>query len=82
MNNYRSGHPDANRGTPSFHTTKDHRKLKAPAPGSIRLLFGSYKGQRIDEVPTEYLRWVLTHFENLWEWLRTAIERYLDEIGE
>jgi hypothetical protein len=44
---------------------------------SVVLGFGKYRGCRLDEVPADYLEWVLENFAALWPETRRAIERYL-----
>ena len=44
---------------------------------SVVLQFGKHKGCRLDEVPADYLEWVLDNFDDLWPETRRAIERYL-----
>jgi hypothetical protein len=45
---------------------------------SVVLQFGKYHGSRLDEVPADYLEWVLDNFDDLWPATRRAIERYLE----
>jgi hypothetical protein len=41
--------------------------------------FGKHRGKRLDEIPVEYLLWVLDHCDHLWPQTRTAIQRFLDQ---
>ena len=64
------------------------RQYRAPQPvyqfpirsryASMKLRFGRYSGQRLDQIPADYLLWVLDNFKNLWPSTRQAIESYLD----
>jgi hypothetical protein len=45
---------------------------------SVVLGFGKHRGCRLDEVPADYLEWVLDNFDDLWPETRRAIERYLE----
>ena len=47
------------------------------APNPI-MPFGQFKGLRVSEVPTHYLRWLL-HDVGLSRWLEEAIVRELEE---
>jgi len=47
--------------------------------GSEILGFGKYKGQKLSEVPTPYLLWILDNVDWLDRYLRCAIERYLQD---
>jgi hypothetical protein len=40
---------------------------------TVRMNFGKHKGQRLQDVPTSYLAWVLRECTNLEGWLRAAI---------
>jgi len=46
--------------------------------GEVTLRFGKYAGEQIQDIPTDYLCWVLENFEALWPETRRAIERYLE----
>jgi hypothetical protein len=46
--------------------------------GRVTLGFGKYAGCRLDEIPVDYLCWVLEEFDDLWPSTRRAIERYLE----
>lgn len=43
--------------------------------------FGKHRGQPLDEIEENYLRWLLT-LENLSEWLRRAVEEEVEERRE
>ena len=46
---------------------------------ALKLRFGQYKGRAVDNVPSNYLRWILTDFENLHPALKADIERVLQQ---
>ena len=45
---------------------------------SVVLGLGKHRGCRLDEIPADYLEWVLENFDDLWPETRRAIERYLN----
>jgi uncharacterized protein (DUF3820 family) len=45
---------------------------------SVVLGFGRYRGYRLDEMPADYLEWVLENFDKLWPKIRRTIELYLE----
>jgi len=55
-----------------------YRNVKSPY-GSVVLPFGRHRGCRLDEVPVDYLLWVLDNFDSLRPSMRTAIEKYLEQ---
>jgi hypothetical protein len=51
----------------------------AESPYATTILrFGKYSKCRLDEVPADYLLWILENFEDLWLSTRRVIEQYLD----
>lgn len=38
---------------------KQPKKAKQPKGGNTKITFGKYKGQKLKDIPDEYLRWVL-----------------------
>lgn len=54
-----------------------YRDLGSPY-GDVTLGFGKYKGNRLRDVPVDYLLWILDNFGDLWPSTREAIEKYLD----
>lgn len=41
--------------------------------------FGKHRGKRLDQIPPDYLVWLLDRCESLWPQTRTAIQRFLDQ---
>ena len=46
--------------------------------GKVTLGFGKYAGWPLEDIPLDYLEWVLEEFDDLWPSTRRAIERYLE----
>jgi hypothetical protein len=55
-----------------------YRNAESPY-ASVVLPFGKHRGCRLDEVPADYLLWVLDNFDCLRPNMRTAIEKYLEQ---
>ena len=47
----------------------------------MRMPFGKHKGQEIDDLPTDYLRWMIKNLTDLSYSLRTALEDQLEIRG-
>jgi hypothetical protein len=55
-----------------------YRNAESPDASTV-LPFGMHRGSRLDEIPADYLLWVLDNFDALHPSLRTAIEKYLEQ---
>jgi hypothetical protein len=55
-----------------------YRNAESPY-ASVVLPFGKHRGCRLDEVPADYLLWVLDNFDALRPSMRAAIEKYLEQ---
>lgn len=53
--------------------------IKENPYGKTILNFGKHRGKRLDQIPADYLVWLLDRCDSLWPQTRTAIQRYLDQ---
>jgi hypothetical protein len=45
---------------------KEHPRMNIPGrPGELRIPFGKYKGELIENLPSDYIRWCLENLERL-----------------
>jgi hypothetical protein len=64
------------------------RQYRAPQPvyqspiksryAAVKLHFGKHRGRRLDQIPTDYLLWVLDNCKNIWPSTKQAIKSFLD----
>jgi Putative quorum-sensing-regulated virulence factor len=47
--------------------------------GNFVMPFGKYRGEKLMDVPLDYLIWILDNFEDLRESTRTVIQNYVDQ---
>lgn len=47
----------------------------------MRMPFGKYRDEWLEDIPTDYIQWVLAHCENLRPNLRNALEDEMDLRG-
>ena len=58
----------------AFEGREQHRKVK-PKSNAMRMTFGKYIGQPLDQIPKGYLRWVVGNVQSLEPTLADAIDK-------
>ncbi len=48
---------------------------------SMKMTFGKYAGKSLEQIPLEYLRWVLSNCERMDQRLRDGIRSIIDPVG-
>jgi putative quorum-sensing-regulated virulence factor len=74
---YPSGH-ELIKDLETLETRYATRFVQNPA-GNYRMPFGKFKGERLKDVDTDYLEWVLQNCDNIRDSLRDAIEQWLND---
>ena len=46
----------------------------------VTMPFGKHRGKKLAEIPPDYLLWLLDNADHLDRYLRSAIERYLQDV--
>jgi len=49
--------------------------------GNVKMTFGKYKNEMLKDIPISYLVWAFNNCVNMNAALRTAISKFLEEIG-
>lgn len=49
--------------------------IDSPPRSGIRMPFGKHKGEMVDDLPLDYIEWLLTNIDNLREELKAELER-------
>ena len=53
------------------------QKVASPSPG-MKMPFGKHKGELLENLPTDYIQWLLGNLEDLREPLNTELQNQLD----
>lgn len=61
---------------------RDRVQFKQRPFAEYKLMFGKHKGKKLEEIPVDYLLWVLDNFDDLNTHQREAIETFLDTNGK